>query len=120
MNFLVNPIYIKTIGLHLEEEGNMKQDSDFQKKEGCIWAALEVGAVIRVTNEHKERQGYRFLFCGIFIDYAKAFDCVDHNKLWKILRDMGIPGHMTCLLETYMQVRKRQLELDMEQQTGSK
>ena len=35
-------------------------------------------------------------FC--FMDYAKAFDCVDHNKLWKILREMGIPDHLTCLL----------------------
>ena len=35
-------------------------------------------------------------FC--FIDYAKAFDCVDHNKLWKILKEMGIPAHLTCLL----------------------
>ena len=35
-------------------------------------------------------------FC--FIDYAKAFDCVTHNKLWKILQDMGIPDHLTCLL----------------------
>ena len=35
-------------------------------------------------------------FC--FIDYAKAFDCVDHNKLWKILKEMGIPGHLTCFL----------------------
>ena len=35
-------------------------------------------------------------FC--FIDYAKAFYCVDHNKLWKILREMGIPDHLTCLL----------------------
>ena len=33
-----------------------------------------------------------------FIDYAKAFDCVDHNKLWNILKDMGIPDHLTCLL----------------------
>ena len=33
-----------------------------------------------------------------FIDYAKAFDCVDHNKLWKILKKMGIPDHLTCLL----------------------
>ena len=47
--------------------------------------------------------------------YAKAFDCVDHNKLWKILKEMGIPDHLIC-----MQVRKQQLELDMEQQTGSK
>ena len=57
-------------------------------------------------------------FC--FIDYAKGFDCVDHNKLWKILQEMGIPDHLTCSWETHMQVRKQQLELDMEQQTGSK
>ena len=56
-----------------------------------------------------------------FIDYAKAFDCVDHKKLWKILKEMGIPDHLTCLLRNCMQVRKlEQLELDMEQQTGSK
>ena len=35
-------------------------------------------------------------FC--FIDYAKTFDCMDHSKLWKILKEMGIPGHLTCLL----------------------
>ena len=57
-------------------------------------------------------------FC--FIDYAKTFDCVDYNKLWKILKEMGKPDDLTCLLKTYMQVRKQQLELDMEQQTGSK
>ena len=55
-----------------------------------------------------------------FIDYAKALDCVDHNKLWKILQEMGIPDHLTCLFRTCMQVRKQQLDLDMEQQTGSK
>ena len=57
-------------------------------------------------------------FC--FIDYVKAFDCVDHNKLWKILKEMGIPDHLTASWEICMQVRKQQLELDMEQQTGSK
>ena len=36
--------------------------------------------------------------CFCFIDYAKAFDCVDHHKLWKILKEMGIPDHLTCLL----------------------
>ena len=55
-----------------------------------------------------------------FIDYAKAFDCVDHNKLWKILREMGIPDHLTASWEICMQVKKQQLTLDMEQQTGSK
>ena len=40
-------------------------------------------------------------FC--FIDYAKAFDCVDHSKLWKILKEMGIPDHLTCLLRNLQQ-----------------
>ena len=57
-------------------------------------------------------------FC--FIDYTKAFDCVDHYKLWKILKEMGIPDHLTCLLKICMQVKKQQLGLGMEQQTGSK
>ena len=51
-------------------------------------------------------------FC--FIDYAKAFDCVNHNKLCNTLSEMGIPDHLTCLLRKLMQVRKQQLELDME------
>ena len=55
-----------------------------------------------------------------FIDYTKAFDCVYHNKLWKILKEMGIPDHLTCLLRNLYAVKKQQLELDMEQQTGSK
>ena len=55
-----------------------------------------------------------------FTVYAKVFDCVDHNKLWKILKEMGIPDHLTCLWEIHMQVKKQQLELDMEQWTGSK
>ena len=57
-------------------------------------------------------------FC--FIDYAKAFDCVDHNQLWKILKEMGYQTTWPASWETYMQVRKQQLEVDMEQQTGSK
>ena len=56
-------------------------------------------------------------FC--LIDYAKAFDCMDQNKLWKILKEMGIPEHLNCLLRICMQVKKQQLELDTEQQTGS-
>ena len=51
---------------------------------------------------------------------SKAFDCVDHSKLWKILKEMGIPDHLTYLLRNLYAVRKQQLELDMEQQTGSK
>ena len=55
-----------------------------------------------------------------FIDNAKAFDCVDHNKLWKILKEMGNQTTWSASWEICMQVRKQQLELDMEQQTGSK
>ena len=57
-------------------------------------------------------------FC--FIDYAKAFDCVDHNKLWKILKEMGIPDHLICLLRNLYAGQEQKLELDIEQQTGSK
>ena len=57
-------------------------------------------------------------FC--FIDNAKAFDCVDHNKLWKIFREMKIPYHLIRLLRNLYASPKPQLELDMEQQTGSK
>ena len=56
----------------------------------------------------------------LFLLDAKAFDGVDHNKLWKIVKEMGIADHLTASWETYMQVRKQQLELDMEQRTGSK
>ena len=55
-----------------------------------------------------------------FIDYAKAFDCVNHSKLWKILQEMGIPDHFTCLLRNLYAGQEAKLELDMEQQTGSK
>ena len=48
-----------------------------------------------ITEKARELQKNTY-FC--FIDYAKAFDCVDHNKLWKILQEMGIPDHLTCLL----------------------
>ena len=57
-------------------------------------------------------------FC--FIDYAKAFDCVDHNKLWKILREMGIPDHLICLLRNLYVDQEAAVRTDMEQQIGSK
>ena len=49
------------------------------------------------------------------MDYAKAFDCVDHNKLWKILQEMGICTTWPASWEICMQVKKQQLELDLEQ-----
>ena len=83
----------------------------------------EEGTRDQLTNIHwiieKAREFQKNIdFC--FIDYAKIFACVDHNKLWKILTEMGIPGHLPASWKICMQVKKQQLELDMKQQTGSK
>ena len=52
-------------------------------------------------------------FC--FIDYAEAFDCVGHNKLWKIIQEMGIPDHLTCLLRNLYAGQETTVRTDMEQ-----
>ena len=70
---------------------------------------------IRWISKKQERFQKNIYFC--FIDYAKAFDSVDHNKLWKILKETGIPDTWPASWEICMRVRKQQLELDMEQQT---
>ena len=49
------------------------------------------------TGSSKKKEFQKIIYL-CFIDYAKAFDCVDHNKLWKILKVMGLPDHLTCLL----------------------
>ena len=51
---------------------------------------------------------------------SKAFDCMNHNKLWKILKEMGIPDHLTCLLRNLYAGQQATVRMDMEQQTGSK
>ena len=56
----------------------------------------EIKLPTSVGSLKKQESSRKNLFC--FIDYAKAFDCVDHNKLWEILKEMGIPEHLTCLL----------------------
>ena len=67
----------------------------------------------------KEREFKKNIyFC--FIDYAKAFDCVDHNKLWEIGKEMWIPDHLTASWEVCMQVKKQPLEPYMEKWTGLK
>ena len=86
----------------------------FRKGRGTRDQIANIRWVIEKAREFQKN----IYFC--FIDYAKAFDCMDHNKLWKILKEMGIPDHLICLLRNLNQVKKQQLELDMEQQTGSK
>ena len=71
-----------------------------------------------VGSSKKQEFQKNIYFC--FIDYAKAFDCVDHNKLWKILKEMAKPDHLTRLLRNLYSGQEQQLELDMEQQISSK
>ena len=70
------------------------------------------------SSKQQESSQKNIYFC--FIDYAKAFDGVDHNKLWKILKRWEYQTTWPASWEICMQVRRQQLELDMEQQTGSK
>ena len=64
----------------------------FRKGRGIRVQIANIHWIIKKAREFQKN----IYFC--FIDYAKAFDCVDHNKLWKILQEMGIPDHLTCLL----------------------
>ena len=64
----------------------------FRKGRGTRDQIADIHWIIEKAREFQKN----IYFC--FIDYAKAFDCVDHNKLWKILKEMGIPEHLTCLL----------------------
>ena len=80
----------------------------FRKGRGTRDQIAHIRWIIEKAREFQKN----IYFC--FTDYAKGFDYVDHNKLWKILKEMGIPDHLTCLLQTCMQVKKQQLEPDME------
>ena len=86
----------------------------FRKGRGTRDQIANIPWIIKKAREFRKN----IYFC--FIDYAKAFDYVDHSKLWEILKEMGIPDHFTFFWESCMQVKKQQLELDVEQQTGSK
>ena len=64
----------------------------FRKDRGTVDQIANICWIIEKAREFQKNIYF------YFIDYAKAFDCVDYNKLWKILKEMGIPGHLTCLL----------------------
>jgi len=85
----------------------------FRKGRGTRDLIVNIHWIIEKAREFQKN----IYFC--FIDYAKAFDCVDHNKLWKILKEIGIAHHLTCLLRNLYAGQEATLELDMEQ-TGSK
>ena len=86
----------------------------FRKGRGTRAQIANIRWIIKKATEYQKNIYFSF------VDYAKPFDCVDHNKLWKIIEVMGIPDLLTSSREICMQVKKQQLEPDMEQQTGSK
>ena len=77
----------------------------------------EIANIFWITENAREFQK-NIYFCSI--DYAKAFDCVDHNKLWKILREMGIPDHLTCLLRNLYAGQEATVRIGHWKTTGSK
>ena len=93
---------------------NPDVQAGFRKGRGTRDQSANIHWIIGKAREFQKN----IYFC--FIDYAKAFDCVDQNKLWKILKEMEIPDHLICLLRNLYAVKKQQLELDMAQQIGSK
>ena len=86
----------------------------FRKGRGTRDQIANIHWIIKKVREFQKN----IYFC--FIDYAKASDCVDHNKLLKILKEMGIADHLTFLLRNLYAGQEATVKLDKEQQTGSK
>ena len=86
---------LKILQAKLQQYANLELpdvQADFRKGRGPKDQIANIWWIIK-----KAREFHKYIyFC--FLDYAKAFDCVDHNKLWKILKEMDIPDHLTCLL----------------------
>ena len=88
-------VMLKILQVRLQQYVNCELpdvQTGFTKGKGTRDQIANIRWIIKKATEFQKN----IYFC--FIDYAKAFDCVDHNKLWKILKEMGIPDHLTCLL----------------------
>ena len=84
----------------------------------AIWPLVPLPFLDPLNHRKSKEFQKNIYFC--FIDYAKDFDCVDHSKLWKILKEMGIPDHLTCLLRNLFVGQEATVRTGIEQQTGSK
>ena len=103
---------LKILQARLQQYVNHKPpdvQAGFQKGRGTRDQIANIHWIIKEARDFQKNT----YFC--FIDYAKAFDCVDHNKLWKILKEIEIPDTWSASWEICMQVKKQQLELDVEQ-----
>ena len=110
-------VMLKILQARLQQYANREfpdGQAGFRKGRGIRDQIANIRWIMEKAREFQKK----IYFC--FIDYAKAFDCVDHNQLWKILKEMECQITWPVSWETYVQVRKQQLELDMEEQTDSK
>ena len=85
-------VMLKILQTRLQQYVNSDVQAGFRKDRGTRDQIANIHWIIEKAREFQKN----IYFC--FIDYAKASDCVDHNKLWKILKEMAIPDHLTCLL----------------------
>ena len=96
-------VMLKILQVRLQQYINQELpdvQAGFRKDRGTRYQIASILWIIEKAREFQKK----IYFC--FIDYAKAFDCVDHNKLWKILQEMGIPDHLTCLLRNLYAVQE--------------
>ena len=116
-HFTTGKVMLKILQDRLQQYVNHELpyvQAGFRKGRGTRDQIANICWIIKKAREFQKS----IYFC--FIDYAKAFGCVDHNKLWKILKEMGIPDHLTCLLRNLYAGQEATVRVDMEQQTGSK
>ena len=110
-------VMLKIIQARLQQYMNCEipdVQARFRKGRGTRDQIANICWIIEKTREFQKN----IYFC--FIEYAKAFDCVDHNKLWKILKVMGIPDHLTYLLRNLYAGQEATVRTGHEKQTGSK
>ena len=102
---------LKTLQARLQQYGNHELSdvqAGFRKGRGTRDQIANIHWIIEKATEFQKT------ICFCFIDYAKAFDCVDHKKLWKILKEMGIPDHVTCLLRNLYAGQEAEIDAFLE------
>ena len=110
-------IMLKILQTRLQQYMNQELpdvQAGFQRSRGTWDQIANIRWIIDKAREFQKN----IYFC--FTDYAKAFYCMDHNKLWRILKELKIPDHLTCLLRKLYASQRLDLKPDMEQLTGSK
>jgi len=109
-------VMLKNLQARLQQYMNWELpdiQAGFRKGRGTRDQIASICWIIEKENSRKTSTSASF-------DYVKTFDCVDHNRLWNILKELGIPHYFTCLLRILYARQKQHIESDMEQWTGSK